>query len=78
MEGFQIFQILMLVLLCIFVGFILGLAVYDRIIMKKKMNHAIEIALITLTPLIENSIEEFLNSEEFKKINVEEQDEKRS
>ena len=65
MEGFQIF---LLVLLCIFVGFIIGIYVYDRIIMKKKLDKAIELTIMAMMPLIKQSIEIIENSDEFKKI----------
>ena len=45
----ELWKILLLVFLCVFVGFIVGMYVYDRIIMKKKLDKAIEVFTLYLS-----------------------------
>lgn len=60
--------IVLLVILCIFVGFIVGIKFYSSFIMKKKLDKAIELTIMAMMPLIKQSIEIIENSDEFKEI----------
>ena len=60
--------IVLLVILCIFVGFIVGIKFYSSFIMKKKLDKAIELTIAAMMPLIKQSIEIIENSDEFKEI----------
>ena len=64
----ELWKILLLVFLCVFVGFIVGMYVYDRIIMKKKLDKAIELTIMAMMPLVKKSIDIIENSDEFKEI----------